>query len=96
MLKSIKGSLLCLGGLFLLMLLIFVIFARSEEKRLVSSAEAAFVGKDVVADILPPPLYLVEMRLVLSQAVEGTITTEEAIKSHERLLNEYQQRMAFW
>ena len=96
MLKSIKGSLLCLGGLFLLMLLILVIFARSEEKRLVSSAEAAFVGKDVVADILPPPLYLVEMRLVLSQAVEGTITTEEAIKNHERLVNEYQQRMAFW
>lgn len=34
-------------------------------------ASEAFVAKDVIADILPPPMYLIEMRLVLSQAVKG-------------------------
>ena len=31
------------------------------------AATQTFVAKDVTADILPPPLYLIEMRLVLSQ-----------------------------
>ena len=37
------------------------------------AAKQTFVAKDVTADILPPPLYLIEMRLVLSQGVEGTL-----------------------
>ena len=37
------------------------------------SAQRALVSKDVTADILPPPLYLIELRLVLSQAVEGSM-----------------------
>jgi len=32
------------------------------------SARRTFVAKDVVADILPPPMYLIEARLVLSLA----------------------------
>src|SRR3954470_2205920 len=37
------------------------------------AAQRALVSKDVTADILPPPLYLIELRLVLSEAVEGTM-----------------------
>lgn len=34
---------------------------------------STFVTKDVTADILPPPMYLIELRLVLSQGVKGTL-----------------------
>ncbi|HEV7915253.1 MAG TPA: methyl-accepting chemotaxis protein, partial [Albitalea sp.] len=40
--------------------------------------DRALVAKDVVADILPPPLYLIELRLVLSQALEGTMPAARA------------------
>ena len=44
------------------------------------AAAKTFVAKDVTADILPPPLYLIEMRLVLSQGVEGTLALD-AVKA---------------
>lgn len=36
------------------------------------AATQTFVAMDVTADILPTPLYLIEMRLVLSQGLEET------------------------
>ena len=42
------------------------------------AADRTFVAKDVTADILPPPMYLIEMRLVLSQAAEGTLAPDAA------------------
>ena len=36
------------------------------------SAGRTYVAKDVTADILPPPMYLVEARLVVSQGIEGS------------------------
>ena len=59
-------------------------------------ASKAFVAKDVVADILPPPMYLIEMRLVLSQAVEGTLDAAEAKQQVDRLAGEYQARVDYW
>mgnify|MGYP006911045826 CR=1 FL=1 len=56
----------------------------------------AFVAKDVTADILPPPLYLIEMRLVLSQAVEGSIPVEQASTEVKRLQKEYTERAEYW
>ncbi len=60
------------------------------------SAQAAFEAKDVVADVLPPPMYLVELRLAASQALEGSIsaqTLHDEIQRHEQT---YQARAAFW
>ncbi len=64
--------------------------------QLASSSEKAFVAKDVVADILPPPMYLIELRLLLSQAVEGTIPAARADEELARLSNEYQDRVTYW
>lgn len=64
--------------------------------RLADNSETAFVAKDVVADILPPPMYLIEMRLVLSQALEGSLDAPKALKEVERLESEYQARVAYW
>jgi len=58
--------------------------------------ERALVAKDVTADVLPPPLYLVEMRLVLSEAIEGTLAPDEARREFTRLAREYEERLAHW
>ena len=55
-----------------------------------------FVAKDVTADILPPPMYLIEARLVISQALEGTLPPAEADKAFEKLVQDYQQRVKYW
>jgi methyl-accepting chemotaxis protein len=59
-------------------------------------ARRTFVAKDVVADILPPPMYLVEMRLVLSQGVEQTLPAERVASELHRLRSEYEARVAHW
>lgn len=65
-------------------------------RSLARSSETAFVAKDVVADILPPPMYLIEMRLVLSQAMEGSVPADVAVREVARLDLEYQDRVKHW
>jgi methyl-accepting chemotaxis protein len=60
------------------------------------AAVQTFAAKDVTADILPPPLYLIEMRLVLSQAIEGTLSIDQAKSEFKRLQGEYQTRVDYW
>jgi methyl-accepting chemotaxis protein len=60
------------------------------------AATRTFVAKDVTADILPPPMYLIEMRLVLSQAIKGTIDKDTARSDWKRLRGEYLTRIAYW
>lgn len=60
------------------------------------AATQTFVAKDVTADVLPPPLYLIEMRLVLSQGVEGTLMPERVKAEVARLKSEYEARFKFW
>lgn len=64
--------------------------------RLSEASERAFVAKDVVADILPPPMYLIEMRLLLSQALEGRLDADDAQGELERLAKEYLARVDWW
>jgi methyl-accepting chemotaxis protein len=61
-----------------------------------NAATQIFVAKDVVADILPPPMYLIEIRLVLSQASEGTMPLVQAQSEFKRLQAEYEGRVDFW
>jgi methyl-accepting chemotaxis protein len=60
------------------------------------AANQTFVSKDLTADILPPPLYLIEVRLVLSQAIEGTMPLEQARSEFKRLKGEYEDRIKYW
>lgn len=59
-------------------------------------ATHTFAAKDVTADVLPPPLYLIEMRLVLSQAAEGTLPLDRAYAELNRLRTEYETRVRHW
>lgn len=61
-----------------------------------ASAQKVFVAKDVTADILPPPMYLVELRLVLSQGAEGSLTPTQARDEYRRLKSEYEARVTYW
>jgi methyl-accepting chemotaxis protein len=61
-----------------------------------AAVQQAFVGKDVTADILPPPMYLIELRLVLSQAIEGTMSIARARSEAQRLEAEYKARVSYW
>jgi methyl-accepting chemotaxis protein len=61
-----------------------------------NAATQTFVAKDVTADILPPPMYLIELRLVLSQAIEGTLSVAQARTELTRLQGEYQARVDYW
>lgn len=60
------------------------------------AVQRTFVAKDVTADILPPPMYLIEMRLVLSQLVEGSMPAARAQEELSRLEKEYADRVAYW
>ena len=66
------------------------------EHRSAVAVDRALVAKDVTADILPPPMYLIELRLVLSQAMEGTMSLERARAEADRLEKEYSDRVGFW
>lgn len=60
------------------------------------AVQRSLEAKDLTADILPPPLYLVEMRLVLGMAIEGTLPASAAVQEHSRLAKEYADRVAHW
>lgn len=66
------------------------------ESRTVADAQRVFVSKDVVADILPPPLYLVEARLAVSQLAEGTLNMTDGLRKLDGLLKDYRDREAYW
>ncbi|HJV96063.1 MAG TPA: methyl-accepting chemotaxis protein, partial [Albitalea sp.] len=61
-----------------------------------ANVQRTFDAKDITADILPPPLYLIEMRLVLSQAAEGSMPLDKARSEVARLAKEYGDRATYW
>ncbi|MGA0611046.1 methyl-accepting chemotaxis protein [Caldimonas sp. KR1-144] len=94
--KSLRGALLSIGAVGTLATLIMLGQAISSFSALDARAREVMIGKDVVADILPPPMYLIEMRLLLSRAVERTLALDEARDEFERLAREYDARAAHW
>ncbi len=64
--------------------------------KLDASATKVYVAKDVVADILPPPLYLIEMRLVLSMMLDGSVSPADGKKRFDELAADYADRVAYW
>ncbi|MFP8779198.1 methyl-accepting chemotaxis protein [Hydrogenophaga sp. RWCD_12] len=96
MFKSLRLSILILGAIGVLAALGVALQGYWSQGRMSQSATEVFISKDVVADILPPPMYLIETRLVLSQAAEGTMQAEEAQRQFQRLKGEYEARAKHW
>jgi methyl-accepting chemotaxis protein WspA len=55
-------------------------------------------GKDVIADVLPPPKYIIESYLVVLQMVEEKDKSKviSYIERGKKLRAEYEERQAFW
>ena len=96
MFSSVRRSVVCLSMLGVVAAVVVALVSTWGLNRLGGIAERTLVAKDVVADILPPPMYLIELRLVLSQAVEGSMPLPEARQNITRLIGEYEQRVAYW
>jgi methyl-accepting chemotaxis protein len=94
--KSIKSVLLLFLAVFVVALLVLHGSARWSSHRMQAQARQVFVAKDVTADVLPPPLYLIEARLVLSQALEGTLAPAAAIRGFDALAEAYRARAEHW
>jgi methyl-accepting chemotaxis protein len=94
--KSVRTQLkllVCAGVTACLALGAVSTFVASLSKDAVAQALAA---KDVTADILPPPMYLVELRLVLALAMDGSLPLPQAEAERARLEQEYLDRVAHW
>jgi methyl-accepting chemotaxis protein I, serine sensor receptor len=96
MFRSLRWSIFLLGAIGVVAALGVAIQGYWSQGRMSHNATEVFISKDVVADILPPPMYLIETRLVLSQAVEGTMQAEEAQRQFRRLKGEYEARVQHW
>jgi methyl-accepting chemotaxis protein len=94
--KSLRSLLLLLIGSGLLASGVLTATSMWGAAGTTDAARRALVSKDVTADILPPPLYLIELRLVLSEAVEGTLALPTAQGEAARLEKEYGERVAYW
>jgi len=76
-----------------------VLVSRSVEQIRVGGPkfDAVILSKDMVADILPPPLYVIESYLVLTKAMEeGRAGVPEARTEIARLKAEAEARNVFW
>ncbi|MBK8526271.1 MAG: methyl-accepting chemotaxis protein [Rubrivivax sp.] len=96
MFRSFRWSVFMLGAMGVLAAVLMAVEGHWSNSRSEQSASSAFIAKDLVADILPPPMDLIELRLLLSQGVEGTLDPAETKKQFERGVAAYAQRVTHW
>jgi methyl-accepting chemotaxis protein len=95
--NSLKGLLLvlvivCVAG-FAMLFLQGQIALRSVERAAVQMGD----GKDIVADILPPPLYVIEAHLTAYQLLDAPVAERAALaEPFKQLKKDYGDRNAYW
>ena len=95
--KSLRGLLLifvivCIAG-FAVLFLQGQGALRSVEQAAVQMGD----GKDIVADILPPPLYIIETHLVAYQLLDASPAERAALAERFKpLRKDYDERNAYW
>jgi methyl-accepting chemotaxis protein len=94
--KTLRASLATLIAAAVLTLSLFAATATVGTWWAERAVTRSLDAKDVVADILPPPLYLIELRLVLGMVMDGSMAVPEAEKERTRLIKEYADRAAHW
>lgn len=70
--------------------------AQSNVHQTLLSTHNAFNAKDLVADLVPPPLHLLEARLTVPRASEGSLAYEAAAIRLVELKKEFDARFEFW
>jgi len=94
--KSLRNTLTLLTVCGLIMATILTVASHFGSTHADGTVQRTFVAKDVTADILPPPMYLIELRLVLSQGIEGSMPMEQVQSEAIRLIKEYGDRVTYW
>lgn len=87
------------GGALCLAFVILTIFASNGLQHLRVGGELykkISLGKDLIADVLPPPEYLIESYLEASLAVTGVGTLDVHKSKIAQLKADYETRHAFW
>jgi len=93
---SVARWVYAVGALGLACSLLVFALAMYSVQGLRGTSERVFVAKDVTADILPPPMYLIEMRLVLAELSEGSMPFDMAKREVSRLATDYRSRVDHW
>lgn len=98
MLEKLRGKSLIVNQISILLILLLLagigLFALHAMKE---SADQMGQGKDVVADILPPPLYLIEAQLVSYDLLSADVSVRQPLidKLHS-LKKDYDDRNQYW
>lgn len=96
MLKSVRAQLMLLVAAGIAACVLVASIAHWGGSQVSRSTQAALLAKDLTADVMPPPLFLVELRLALSMAVEGSLPPGEARAAVAGLEQAYRERTRFW
>ena len=96
MFKSLRWVMALLGTIGVVAALVVAAQGYHFINKLDASATKVYVAKDVVADILPPPMYLIEMRLVLSMMLDGSLSPADGKKRFDELAADYAERVDYW
>lgn len=98
MLEKLRGKSLIVNQIVILLILLLLagigLFALHAMKE---SADQMGQGKDVVADILPPPLYLIEAQLVSYDLLSADVSVRQPqIDKLHSLKKDYDDRNQYW
>ncbi len=85
-----------LAGISLLVILLAAVIW-NVTGNMVGAAENMSQGKDVVADILPPPLYVIEAELTVLEALDAGLSDgQRTLDKLKKLKKDYDDRNAYW
>ncbi len=85
-----------LAGISLLVILLAAVIW-NVTGNMVGAAENMGQGKDVVADILPPPLYVIEAELTVLEALDAGLSDgQRTLDKLKKLKKDYDDRNAYW
>jgi methyl-accepting chemotaxis protein len=98
---SLKGKLQLLVGSALLVIvaIVAIVMGKTSEVRIGGETYDRIVNsKDIIADILPPPIFVVEAeRSVQAMMADNNVATRQLYLAHIKALqNEFQQRVNYW
>jgi methyl-accepting chemotaxis protein WspA len=98
---KLATKLSALVGVFLTGFLVYTLVAWATINRIKINGplyQEIILGKDAIADVLPPPEYIIESYLIVLQMVEGKERADFAalVERNRQLRLEYDTRHAFW
>ncbi len=94
---TLRKLLLSTSGMMLVLLILVGSMGFSALHQLSQAANEMGKGKDIVADILPPPLYIIETQLTVVDLLYSTPGEQPALRDKlKQLRKDYDTRNTYW